>query len=295
MSQSFKYIIYLLIAFNFIFGRTYAQKNKEQVEIISLDQDSILFNELIQWWWLQPEDSRSKKCRDQIPFVAKYLLNTPYVEKTLEVGDKECLVVNLREMDCVTYVENVLAITSILNKSAPSWDDFIQSLIKIRYRDGIIKDYSSRFHYTSEWLQKKVEDGFLILVSDYIGDQEMDTNVDFMTKNSHLYKRLKGNTKMIAEMQKNEKNIASYNMKYVEKENIESVESFLKEGDIIGFVSTVSGLDFSHIGFATVENGRIHLLHASPLLKQVGVTELPLADYLKDNSSVLGIVVGRIQ
>lgn len=289
----FIYTISLFFSLNSAVSHVCAQ-NKQQFNIISDVQDPILLNELIQWWKLQP-NSNSLKFREQIPFVAKYLLNTSYVEKTLEIGDKESLVINLREMDCVTYVENVLAITSILNKHSSYWNEFINSLVKIRYRDGIISDYSSRLHYTTEWFQQKVENGTIILVSDYVGDNEMDTNVSFMTSNSHLYGRLKNNADLINKMRDIEQHISSYRMNYIRTENIESVESFIQEGDIIAFVTSIKGLDISHIGFATFIDGRIYLLHASPVTQQVGITKEPLSHYLLDKKSVLGIVVGRVQ
>ena len=43
-------------------------------------------------------------------YFARKFLNQPYVAHTLEVGDPEQLVVNTRELDCTTLVENVLAL-----------------------------------------------------------------------------------------------------------------------------------------------------------------------------------------
>ena len=43
-------------------------------------------------------------------YVARQFLDLPYVAKTLENNDRERLVVNLRQLDCTTYVEIVLAI-----------------------------------------------------------------------------------------------------------------------------------------------------------------------------------------
>ena len=42
--------------------------------------------------------------------IARELRGIPYVAKTLEVNKQEKLVVNLSQLDCTTYVENVLAI-----------------------------------------------------------------------------------------------------------------------------------------------------------------------------------------
>ena len=43
-------------------------------------------------------------------FFARKLLGLPYVAHTLEVNRRERLVVNLRQLDCTTYVENVVAL-----------------------------------------------------------------------------------------------------------------------------------------------------------------------------------------
>ncbi len=42
--------------------------------------------------------------------IGKFFLGTPYVVGTLETKRGEHLVVNLREFDCVTFVENVVAL-----------------------------------------------------------------------------------------------------------------------------------------------------------------------------------------
>ena len=43
--------------------------------------------------------------------LAQSLLGLPYVSGTLEVNDEERLVVNLSQLDCTTFVENVLALS----------------------------------------------------------------------------------------------------------------------------------------------------------------------------------------
>ena len=38
---------------------------------------------------------------------------------------------------------------------------FADNLQKIRYRDGVIDGYTSRLHYTSDWIENGVRQGFL--------------------------------------------------------------------------------------------------------------------------------------
>ena len=56
-------------------------------------------------------------------------------------------------VDCLTFVEYTLA--QALGSS------FADNLQKIRYRDGIIDGYTSRLHYTSDWIENGVRQGLL--------------------------------------------------------------------------------------------------------------------------------------
>lgn len=264
-----------------------------KMEITSSAQDSFIFNEMIQWWQVQSIDSSSWS--QIIPTVASYWMGTPYLANTLEVDGDEHLVVNLREMDCTTYVEYVLAISTILNLEEPTWDDFTQALVKIRYRNGAINGYNSRLHYFTEWLQNKVENGTLILISDSIGDSSLNSDVRFMSENPQYYRQLKNDSSMVENVRQTEKTIAKYRMRQITKEKIPSIEKYIKNGDIIALVSTVNGLDVSHVGFAQFVGTRLHFLHASTTTKQVELTKIPLSDYLRARPTVTGILVGRMK
>jgi len=263
------------------------------MEITSSAQDSFIFNEMIQWWQVQSIDSSSWS--QIIPTVASYWMGTPYLANTLEVGGDEHLVVNLREMDCTTYVEYVLAISTILKLEEPTWDDFTEALVKIRYRNGAINGYNSRLHYFTEWLQNKVENGTLILISDSIGDSSLNSDVRFMSENPQYYRQLKNDSSMVENVRQTEKTIAKYRMRQITKEKIPSIERYIKNGDIIALVSTVNGLDVSHVGFAQFVGTRLHFLHASTTTKQVELTKIPLSDYLRARPTVTGILVGRMK
>ena len=58
------------------------------------------------------QDASKKKADTCFPlFFAREFLDVPYVAHTLEVNDQEDLVINVRELDCTTLVENVVALT----------------------------------------------------------------------------------------------------------------------------------------------------------------------------------------
>lgn len=56
---------------------------------------------------------------DLIIAIARQLRGIPYVAKTLEVNKQEKLVINLSQLDCTTYVENVLAIYLCIKTARP--------------------------------------------------------------------------------------------------------------------------------------------------------------------------------
>ena len=72
--------------------------------------------------------------------------DTPYGAHTLE-GETEALRVNLDSMDCTTFVETVAALAVTAREGRSSWQDFLYNLERIRYRQGTMRDYTSRLHY----------------------------------------------------------------------------------------------------------------------------------------------------
>ena len=81
--------------------------------------------------------------------TARFFLNAPYVAATLE-KEPEGLVINLREMDCMTLVENVVALTRTMQSATPSFDEFCKNLQTIRYRNGEIEINARPYYYIPE-------------------------------------------------------------------------------------------------------------------------------------------------
>ena len=84
-------------------------------------------------------------------FYARQLKGLPYVAQTLEIHANERLVINLRQLDCTTYVENVLALALCAKHGEERFEDFCHYLQKIRYEDNQVH-YTHRLHYFSEWI-----------------------------------------------------------------------------------------------------------------------------------------------
>ncbi len=229
---------------------------------------------------------------DSVVDIGKTFLDTPYVEKTLEIGEKENLVVNLRGFDCTTYVENVLAFGLLVRNKQTDFDSFIKNLETIRYRNGILDGYPSRLHYFTDWIRNNESKGLVKDITNDLGGTEVKKPINFMGTHRSLYPFLKDDENF-ENMLKVEKELAKQSLCILPQEQIESCESRIQSGDIIALATSIKGLDVTHTGFAIRQpNGRIHLLHASSS-GSVRITKEPLVDYLKKIKSNIGIIVAR--
>ncbi len=211
----------------------------------------------------------------------------------LQPIEKEVLVVNLKKFDCVTFVENMVALTQTRRSLMPNFNTYKKNLSLVRYRNGEV-DYAARLHYFSDWLFENQKRGILTDITKEIGGEVYPKAVFYMSlKKDTLYGNMADPT-TFAEMKTVEENITKRDKFYISKERVADIESKIKNGDIIAITNRLEGMDMAHTGFAIWQNGRLHLLHASSKIKQVTITEVPLADYLLRNKGQTGIMVGRL-
>jgi hypothetical protein len=225
--------------------------------------------------------------------IAKSFLETPYVASTLEINEAEQLVCNLSELDCFTFDENVLALYLTKKKNSNSYADFQKILTQLRYRNNKIDGYTSRLHYFTEWIRQAEKNGYIKDITLEIGGETTTKEVHFMSVNQKMYPKIR-DEKTLETIIKNEKKINIKPLSQIEKTKVASVESKIKEGDLIAMTSTIEGLDCNHVGIAILVNGLIHLLHASSSLKKVVISEKPLAEYLQGIKKDAGIMVLRV-
>ncbi len=225
--------------------------------------------------------------------IALSFRNTPYVARTLEKPGEEKLVVNLRELDCTTFVENVLALTRSVQTDRLTTEQFEKNLAHYRYYQGLVNGYGSRLHYFSSFLQQLQTYGEAKLMAEQWGGVAYNKPIHFMTQHRNLYAQL-ADDDAFKLVEKIENELNEGNTYYIPKNKIASIESEMETGDVIGITTAKAGLDVSHEGFAYRKNGRIHLLHASTDQKKVVVSSEPLADYLARHRDQTGIIVARL-
>jgi hypothetical protein len=226
--------------------------------------------------------------------AALYLLNTPYVSATLEGNEEEKLVLNLRELDCMTLVENCLALSRSAQYSPPSYDYFSRELRKIRYRKGVIQGYPSRLHYASDWIYDNIEKGELEDITYALGGKKFKPQVGYMSTHPDLYPALKNNPQDVEAIIEIENQINRRNSYYyIPRDEIREKTSLIKSGDIIGFTTGLPGLDISHWGIAYWNKEQLTFIHASSKFKKVIINPESVSDYCLQNKNNTGIVVLR--
>ena len=229
---------------------------------------------------------------EELAAIGKTFIGTPYVAKTLEVGEEESLVITLEGLDCTTYVENVMAFGLIKEKPGPNFDSFVKTLEKIRYRDGMLDGYGSRLHYFTEWISDNEEKGLVQNITASLGGVEIDKKLNFMSTHRDLYPYLK-EERSFQQIQETEKKLQQHPLCILSQEMLALNEDQIQSGDIIALATSIEGLDVTHTGFAIrADDGRIHLLHASSS-GAVEISALPLVDYLKKIKNNTGVIVAR--
>ena len=241
-----------------------------------------------------------RKSENRMIYFGKKLLDIPYVGNTLEIGDKEQLVVNIHELDCITFLENVIALSLCDKEEKRTFEDFCKNLIKIRYRDGKIGDYTSRLHYFSWWAEDKEKMGMIkdILSENESLAKENIFDINFMSNHPDYYKHLKNNPDFVPIIKKYEEETNGKKYRYIPKENLSNEKNTLltivHDGDIVAMVTNIKGLDIYHVGIIFWKNEKIHLLHASSIKKRVLISEESLYEYEMNQPKHLGIRIFRL-
>ncbi|MFH1196157.1 MAG: N-acetylmuramoyl-L-alanine amidase-like domain-containing protein [bacterium] len=235
-----------------------------------------------------------KPINEIIVEIGKSFIGKEYIASYLERGDKEQLVVTLNSFDCYTFLEASLVFARCIKRGDTTFDDYTRELENIRYRGGMLKDYPSRLHYFSDWIFEMDKRNICINVTKEIGGEPLSKKINFMSKNTSYYKQLVENPGYIEQIKIIEDMISSREYYYIPKNTIADVEDKIMSGDIIGITTNIDGLDIAHTGIAIrMDDGRIHLLHASTSGKKVQISSETLADYLKKNKKQTGIMIVR--
>ena len=255
------------------------------------DSDTTVINQLL----MKGYESNITDANALVEFYARQLLGTPYVAHTLE-GDEEMLTINIHELDCLTFIETLYALTRATLQQRYSWRDFAANIENVRYRGGKMGDYSSRIHYMSEWIiDNHMRGNLQEITPDLPHADYMIKNIDYMTKHPDQYRQLKNDSAMVDKIRRYE--LRNHRYPYLKRSwlNDKGVKAALRSGDFISLVTKMDGLDVSHNGIIIVdEKGDPYLLDASMSGGKVMLEAKPLFKYLERSKSNIGIRVYRM-
>ena len=252
----------------------------------------------VSWAWEHGIDSL--RIGDRVARIGETFVGTPYQPRTLDLPGPERVVINLRALDCVTYVENMLALAhfvrtntrDVLDRPEEAMRDYQELITRLRYRNGELSVYPSRLHYFSEWLSNNEEKGIVALVTDELGGVVDAEPVSFMTEHADAYHQLSDET-FYTEIGRVEKRLSDVPRYYIPQSRVAAVADRIRTGDVIAATSTLAGLDVAHTGIALWRDGVLHLMHAPLVGKSVEISDLPLADRLMGIQTQDGVMVAR--
>lgn len=233
--------------------------------------------------------------------IGQNFLGTRYTPYTLEVPGEERLVIELEELDCVTFVENVLALARFVQRAPVGIFDeervykafYSGILTNIRYRSGRMDGYASRLHYFSEWIADNEAMGILRNISGELGGVTDDEPVTFMTTHPDAYRQLREDPSFLEAVRETEEALSAQPRIYIPEQDIAAIADQIENGDIIAATSTIEGLDVAHTGIALWVDGELRLLNAPLVGDSVQISELPLADRILGKTGQDGIMVAR--
>jgi hypothetical protein len=173
----------------------------------------------------------------RIDVISRALLGHRYQADTLIGGPRKTEVFVTRDdrFDCVTFCETVLAAAR-----ANDLPSFEAALRAIRYRGGAV-EWRARNHDFAAWCERNVADGFCRPVT--IGETVEVRKT--LTAPSALGRR-------------------TYAIAGIPSKALLASKESLKRGDIVGFISHRTWLDYFHTGFVTFDaKGELMLRNAS--------------------------------
>lgn len=245
-------------------------------------------------------------------YFAKQMEGLPDVMDILTYITPERLIVKPRELDCTSFVEYALAYAYTYAEGKTDYGTFCDYVRKIRYRDGVIEDYTSRNHYFT-WLADNLAglglarevDGRDIPGSDdpyaepFSAKQTL--RLGYMTDHHYFYPPLEQHPEYLERICGMERESNGREFPFVPRESLclpkESGLGAIRDGDILMIVvdshTWARGLDIKHLLIAKWRDDRLHFIHCDQSEEVVKESTADLFSYLSGKLTMIGIRVLR--
>lgn len=231
--------------------------------------------------------------------LGQTFIGTPYVAAALEAPDDERLVVNLRELDCVTFVECTLALARVARAGAgqargeaEEYAAFEDELRRLRYRDGMIAGYASRLHYFSEWIADNARRGVVRDVARELGGVGDARPLTFMSGHPQAYPQLAAPEHQEA-IRRVEAALSAHPRYHVPRDRLAAALPRIADGDVLAATTAIEGLDVIHTALALWRGSDLHLLHAPDVGDAVRLSRVPVPEWMRRDRQLTGLMVAR--
>ncbi|WP_280215681.1 DUF1460 domain-containing protein [Nocardia cyriacigeorgica] len=204
-----------------------------------------------------------------IELLSRQFLGTPYGANMLigSASEPEQLVVDVRRVDCFTYLDYVEA----LSRSSTR-DEFVAHLIETRYTGGRV-EFTRRKHFFTDWAHTE---------RTAATDITATLTPAAVTTAKHLNAKADGTT-YLPGLPVIDRPITHIPSSAVDQ----AVIAGLRTGDYIGAYADQPGLDVTHVGiFVSTPNGPV-FRNASSLPADNKVVDTPFLDYVRTTPGIL--------
>ena len=220
--------------------------------------------------------------------VAQGWVGRPYGSGGKGVAAHE-LLVNLQQMDCMTAVENLMAL-----RLAGEWyhqgllspeEAFIQALLRVRYESYPPCRWEDRYHYLAHAFVSWEANGWGHWLP--LGKPD-NRSIRYISQHRERYKGFTDWKKI----QAIEKSLSTRMRFWIPEAELGEWLPLLQDGDLVAFIPSDSLLDVSHVGVFFWEGDKATFAHAS-LSARKWVWGEDLCAYLDRREKVIGITVFR--
>ena len=278
-----------MIFIGMFFLSTYSFANN--YDIIVESGTKILINSLNQN--ANKDKIRKKNIGQIVEWTSLQLLNQPYKAALLDQKTPEYLYISLTNTDCMLFIEEVLAVSKLLQENKLNLNSFTQKIAALRYHGKL--SYCNRNHYFKDWAFVNIKNGIitdeaqnLTGISSVYSVNSMST---YLSHHSDLHAAdLKCIEEREAFINQNEK------IGFIPLKDLNKYLNKIQSGDIIGVIRTPRGRADSihHLGVAYVHDGVISMINASSIANKVIISPT-LSGYLAKFKDSQGIVLFRPQ
>ncbi len=257
-------ILINIFIFTFVFA--FIAESQENIQIIELGR------------WNEDKLSavvigKPDTTQRQVEFLSGNFLGTPYKGSTLrgDIDTPEIFTINLKGMDCFTYIDYVEAL-----RLSDTYDEFSPNLKKIRYKKGNVS-FQNRNHFFSDWPAQNREN--VMDVTYQVGSGKA------IAVEKSLNLKADGSTFLPGIP------IVQREFYYIPSSAIDDETlGKLHTGDYVGMYTDIEGLDVTHTGIVIKKDDAVYLRHASSKKSNRKVVDEDFIEYIQN---VPGIVVYR--